>query len=163
MGVRGGSWSRSAGLFMAHAGGGVYGLGLALFVVGVVFVFWFIKRYFDRLDAGGIDMSASGWDPGQYLRFADERLRPALDLLGAVPLNSARRVVDLGCGAGNVTAILKRRFPAAEVIGIDGSARCWRKRARRYRIAASFRPIWRRGSRMRRRPDLFQRGAALDR
>ena len=40
------------GLFMAHAGGGVYGLGLALFVVGVVFAFWFIKRYFDRLDAG---------------------------------------------------------------------------------------------------------------
>jgi membrane protein implicated in regulation of membrane protease activity len=40
------------GLFMAHAGGGVYGLGLALFVVAVVFAFWFVKRFFDRMDAG---------------------------------------------------------------------------------------------------------------
>ncbi len=67
-------------------------------------------------------MAATGWDPGQYLRFADERLRPALDLLAQVPLESPQRVVDLGCGAGNVTTILKRRFPAAEVIGVDGSA-----------------------------------------
>ncbi len=67
-------------------------------------------------------MSATAWDPGQYLRFADERLRPALDLLAQVPLESPPRVVDLGCGAGNVTTILKRRFPAAEVIGVDGSA-----------------------------------------
>jgi hypothetical protein len=39
------------GLFLADAGGGVYGLGLALFVVAVVFAFWFIKRFFDRVDA----------------------------------------------------------------------------------------------------------------
>ncbi len=61
------------------------------------------------------------WDPGQYLRFSDERLRPALDLLARVPPERPARVVDLGCGAGNVTAILKRRFPDAEVIGVDGS------------------------------------------
>ncbi len=40
-----------AGLFIADAGGGVYGLGLAIFVVGVGFVLWFIKRHFDRSDA----------------------------------------------------------------------------------------------------------------
>ncbi len=62
------------------------------------------------------------WDPTVYLQYADERLRPALDLLARVPLATAARVVDLGCGAGNVTAILKRRFPAANVTGIDGSA-----------------------------------------
>jgi trans-aconitate 2-methyltransferase len=61
------------------------------------------------------------WDPAQYLRFSDERLRPALDLLARVPLEAAAHVVDLGCGAGNVTAILKARFPAADVVGIDGS------------------------------------------
>jgi trans-aconitate 2-methyltransferase len=32
------------------------------------------------------------------------------------------RVVDLGCGAGNVTAILRRRFPEADIVGVDGSA-----------------------------------------
>ncbi len=62
------------------------------------------------------------WDPGQYLRYADERLRPALDLLARVPAVAAATVVDLGCGPGNVTAILKQRWPGAAVTGIDGSA-----------------------------------------
>jgi trans-aconitate 2-methyltransferase len=62
------------------------------------------------------------WDPAQYLRFSDERLRPALDLLARVPVQAPTRVVDLGCGAGNVTTILKARFPAAEVTGVDSSA-----------------------------------------
>lgn len=62
------------------------------------------------------------WDPGQYLRYADERLRPALDLMARVPLERPERIVDLGCGAGNVTAILARRWPDASVLGIDGSA-----------------------------------------
>lgn len=66
-------------------------------------------------------ITASTWDPAQYLRFSNERLRPALDLLAQVPLDSARHVVDLGCGAGNVTAILKQRFAAADVLGVDGS------------------------------------------
>ena len=64
----------------------------------------------------------AAWDPTQYLRFSDQRLRPALDLLGQVALAAPRHVVDLGCGAGNVTAILKQRFAAAEVTGVDGSA-----------------------------------------
>jgi trans-aconitate 2-methyltransferase len=62
------------------------------------------------------------WDPAQYLRFAGERLRPALDLLAHVPLDAPARLVDLGCGPGNVTAILRERFPAAEVVGVDGSS-----------------------------------------
>lgn len=65
--------------------------------------------------------TGSTWDPAQYLRFSNERLRPALDLLAQVPLETATHVVDLGCGAGNVTAILRQRFPAADVLGVDGS------------------------------------------
>ena len=64
----------------------------------------------------------AAWDPAQYLRFSDQRLRPALDLLAQVPLTAPGRVVDLGCGAGNVTVILKQRFPSAEVTGVDSSA-----------------------------------------
>ncbi|MBW4091818.1 MAG: trans-aconitate 2-methyltransferase [Proteobacteria bacterium] len=67
-------------------------------------------------------MAATSWDPGQYLRFADARLRPALDLLAQVPLEAPARVVDLGCGPGTVTRILKSRFPSAAVTGIDSSA-----------------------------------------
>jgi trans-aconitate 2-methyltransferase len=62
------------------------------------------------------------WDPAIYLQYGDERLRPALDLLARVDPATPRAVVDLGCGAGNVTAILRRRFPAAAVTGVDGSA-----------------------------------------
>ena len=67
--------------------------------------------------------SASAWDPAQYLQFANERLRPARDLLAQTPLSAPARVVDLGCGAGNVTAILQQRFPQAEVVGVDGSVK----------------------------------------
>ena len=61
------------------------------------------------------------WDPRQYLAFADHRLRPALELLARVPLEQPKRVVDLGCGAGTVTGHLRRRWPAAEVTGVDSS------------------------------------------
>ena len=66
-------------------------------------------------------ITTATWDPAQYLRFAGERIRPAIDLLGRVPLDKVRRVVDLGCGTGNMTAILRRQFPDADVLGVDGS------------------------------------------
>jgi trans-aconitate 2-methyltransferase len=62
-----------------------------------------------------------GWDPSRYLRYADERARPFLDLLARVPAESPRSVVDLGCGPGTLTALLKRRWPEADVVGIDSS------------------------------------------
>ncbi|MSO93303.1 MAG: trans-aconitate 2-methyltransferase [Rhodospirillales bacterium] len=61
------------------------------------------------------------WNPAQYLKFKDHRLRAALDLLARVPIDDARSVYDLGCGPGNVTPFLKQRWPAARVTGVDGS------------------------------------------
>lgn len=62
------------------------------------------------------------WDPAQYLKFADQRLRPAIDLLNRVDLAEPREVYDLGSGTGNVTRLLKLRWPNARVTGVDGSA-----------------------------------------
>ena len=64
------------------------------------------------------------WNPALYLRFANERTRPAAELLARVPaLQPARRlhIVDLGCGPGNSTELLVERFPDADVLGIDNS------------------------------------------
>ena len=61
------------------------------------------------------------WDPDRYLAYADERGRPFVDLLARVPAETPRVVVDLGCGPGNLTALLTARWPGAEVTGIDSS------------------------------------------
>jgi trans-aconitate 2-methyltransferase len=61
------------------------------------------------------------WDPGQYQRFSDERSRPFTDLIARVGAEDPAMVVDLGCGPGNLTADLARRWPGATVRGIDSS------------------------------------------
>jgi trans-aconitate 2-methyltransferase len=71
------------------------------------------------------DLKAPIWDANLYLKFADARLRPAMDLMGRLdPANGKRSghaIYDLGCGAGNITRILAERFPEAPIVGIDSS------------------------------------------
>ena len=61
------------------------------------------------------------WNAELYLRFEDERTRPALDLLQRVRLTDPRRSIDLGCGPGNSTELIAARFPAATIEGLDTS------------------------------------------
>ena len=61
------------------------------------------------------------WDPVQYARFGDERGRPFFDLLGRVGAPAPGRVVDLGCGSGELTATLAERWPEAQIEGLDSS------------------------------------------
>lgn len=60
------------------------------------------------------------WEPDRYLAFQAERDRPAQDLLSRVT-NWVSRAVDLGCGPGNSTELVLRRFPGAAVMGVDNS------------------------------------------
>ncbi|MBJ6125912.1 trans-aconitate 2-methyltransferase [Microvirga splendida] len=61
------------------------------------------------------------WNAGQYLKFEDERTRPAVDLIGRVPLTEIRSAVDIGCGPGNSTELIVRRYASARVLGLDSS------------------------------------------
>jgi trans-aconitate 2-methyltransferase len=62
------------------------------------------------------------WDPGQYRQFGAERSRPFYELVGRIGAADPRLVADLGCGPGELTAELCRRWPAADVVGVDSSA-----------------------------------------
>ncbi|MEZ5126160.1 MAG: methyltransferase domain-containing protein [Thermoleophilia bacterium] len=63
----------------------------------------------------------SRWEPDRYLRYGDERTRPATDLAAQVAVAVPRRIIDLGCGPGNSTEVLCRRWPEAHVVGLDSS------------------------------------------
>ena len=62
------------------------------------------------------------WDPTLYLKFGDERTRPAADLLARVQTEAPQSIVDIGCGPGNSTALLAAKFPNAGLVGLDSSA-----------------------------------------
>ncbi len=61
------------------------------------------------------------WNPDVYLTFADHRGRPFFDLMSRVGASKPRRVVDLGCGPGNLTVSLGQRWPGAVIEALDSS------------------------------------------
>ncbi|WP_229797815.1 trans-aconitate 2-methyltransferase [Planomonospora parontospora] len=66
-------------------------------------------------------MSRDMWDPEVYARYAEERARPFRDLVARIGAERPGHVVDAGCGSGELTAELARRWPEAEVHGFDSS------------------------------------------
>ena len=84
-----------------------------------------------RASRDGLDMRAvtvtpiDGWSPDQYERFRSERQQPFDDLLMLCHPVPGGRVVDLGCGTGDLTKILHEEMEAKETVGIDSSPPCW--------------------------------------
>ena len=72
------------------------------------------------------------WNADQYLKFASERTQPSRDLLARIQVDTPGRVIDLGCGPGNSTALLVSRWPDAAVSGLDNSAAMIRAAQRDY-------------------------------
>lgn len=61
------------------------------------------------------------WVPNLYMKFWNQRTNAARDLLARVPIETAGLVYDLGCGPGNSSELLARRFPEADLVGLDTS------------------------------------------
>lgn len=63
----------------------------------------------------------SDWNSEQYLKFKAERTRPSIDLVNRINIENPKRIIDIGCGPGNSTAQLKKRYPNAYILGVDYS------------------------------------------
>ena len=61
------------------------------------------------------------WDSSEYLKFADERTQPAIDLVNRIDYEKPKKILDIGCGPGNSSGVLAQRYPDADVLGIDSS------------------------------------------
>lgn len=61
------------------------------------------------------------WNAEQYAKFKRERTLPASDLANAIECENVRSVLDIGCGIGNSTAVLTKKFPGAKIVGVDNS------------------------------------------
>lgn len=90
-------------------------------------------------------MSSTDWSPATYLKFEDERTRPARDLLARVRSDGVRRIVDVGCGPGNSTELLAARYPEAAIVGLDSSPAMLeeaRKRLPKVRFEPANAEVW---------------------
>ncbi len=61
------------------------------------------------------------WNPNQYLKFVRERTQPSIDLAARIELQHPRSIIDIGCGPGNSTEILRRKWPNSKITGFDSS------------------------------------------
>jgi len=78
------------------------------------------------------------WNPTDYRRFASERSAPFEDLIGLVRVRPNARVIDLGCGTGELTARLRDAVPGADILGIDSSQQMLERAAEHVRPGVRF-------------------------
>lgn len=78
------------------------------------------------------------WSPERYHRFQEERFAPFDDLFRLVKVREGLRVIDLGCGTGELTEKLADKLPRSHVVGIDSSAEMLGRARERARPGLDF-------------------------
>ncbi len=66
-------------------------------------------------------MAKKDWNPELYLKFDKERTQPSIDLISKIEIDKHQKIIDIGCGPGNSTQILRARWPSCDILGIDNS------------------------------------------
>lgn len=61
------------------------------------------------------------WNPEEYQDNSDNQQKWGVDLITNLKLTGNERVLDIGCGVGNITAAIAERLPKGSIIGIDSS------------------------------------------
>jgi len=69
------------------------------------------------------------WNPDQYHKFQAQRAAPFYDLLALVEVRPNLKVIDLGCGTGELTRQLADKLPNSKVTGLDSSSQMLEKAA----------------------------------
>ena len=81
----------------------------------------------------------SDWNASQYLKFEKQRTAPAIDLIKKACVVNPKKIIDIGCGPGNSTAVLKEMFPDADILGVDYSDNMLEKAKSKYPDTILFR------------------------
>ena len=74
----------------------------------------------------------SQWNSEQYLKFKNQRTQPAVDLANKIAVKEPKNILDIGCGPGNSTAVLKQMFPRSYISGVDNSEDMIKKAKKTY-------------------------------
>ena len=69
------------------------------------------------------------WNPDLYHKFQSERSAPFYDLLALVDVRPTLKVIDLGCGTGELTRQLADKLPNSHMTGLDSSPQMLEKAA----------------------------------
>ncbi len=80
------------------------------------------------------------WNPDKYHQFQSQRSAPFDDLLGLVDIRPGLRVVDLGCGTGELTRRLADSLPGSDVLGLDSSPQMLERATEHARPGLRFEP-----------------------
>jgi trans-aconitate 2-methyltransferase len=61
------------------------------------------------------------WNPQLYLKYKDERTQPSIDLVSKIKIENPKSIIDIGCGPGNSSQALVKKWPQSKVTGMDNS------------------------------------------